>query len=178
MKIPTAGNLSSALEAISKSDVLVGITQATTQRKKGKINNASLMYVLSNGSPARGIPATPIIEPAIVADGNKQVITNELKIAAQETLQGHPQQAIDALRRAGVAGRDASKAWFRDPRNNWPPNKPSTIRRKGSDRRNIDIGDLRKQITYVVRQHLNEEKTTIPEEIAAAAVDVIEEIIE
>ena len=41
--------------------------------------------------------------------------------------------------------------WFENPQNGWPPNSPRTIRRKGSDQPLVDTGEMRKAITYVVR---------------------------
>lgn len=149
---PGMTNLDAALADIERSDVLVGIPQARNSRDGEPIGNAALMFILTHGSPLHGIPATPVIEPAIAADGNRQIISGELKDGAKALLDRNATQATASLRRAGTAGSNAAKAWFTDPRNNWPPNKPSTIRRKGSDRRNIDTGALRRAITFVLRQ--------------------------
>ena len=151
-KTAHAANLRKQFEALGKVSVLVGIPQAANNRPGEPIGNASLLYILTNGSPARGIPETPVIEPAIVADGNRQAITGQLAEAAKAQLEDNSALALQHFRRAGQAGVNASKAWFTDPRNGWPPNAPSTIKRKGSDRRNIDTGDLRKKITYVLRK--------------------------
>jgi hypothetical protein len=150
-KGPGAPEVRRRIERLQNIDVLVGIPMASTKRRVGFINNASLLYVLTHGSPARHIPAAPVIEPAIVAPGNKEAIANELKGAAKAYMENNADETLLRLRRAGMAGMNASKAWFTDPRNGWPPNAPSTIRRKGSDRRNIKTGALRRAITYVVR---------------------------
>jgi len=144
--------LRAALAAVRDSEVLVGIPQEKIHRKKGKINNASLMYIMTHGSPIRNIPARPVIEPAIEAAGNKERIAAELKDAATAYLERDPQRAIDFLNRAGIAGMNASKRWFTDARNAWEPDKPATIKRKGSARPLIDTGQLRKSITFVVRE--------------------------
>jgi len=149
---PGIKRFQSALAKIAKSEVLVGIPQSRNSRKGEKIGNAALMYILANGSPGHKIPARPVIEPAIAADGNRQAIASDLQDAVKGMLNDNPTQATTALRRAGMAGSNAAKAWFTDPRNNWPPNRPSTIRRKKSDRPLIDTGDLRRSITYVVRE--------------------------
>lgn len=143
-------NLKAGFAALSRLDVLVGITQGTAARK-GNINNAALMYIHTNGSPARSIPARPVIEPAIKADENWKAINAELQKAAQAELEGEAQLTINFLRKAGQIGADASKRWFVDSRNGWAPNRPSTIRRKGSSQPLIDLGNMRKAITYVVR---------------------------
>lgn len=165
-------HLEQNLKAIQDVAVLVGIPQAANGRNGEPIGNASLLYILSNGSPARGIPATPVIEPAIVADGNREIIAEELKLGAQAQLNDDAEAALVHFKRAGSAGVTASKSWFTDPRNGWPPNRPATIKRKGSDRRNIDTGDLRKKITYVM---VNPPKA--PSRVAKAA-EAVAEVIE
>jgi hypothetical protein len=149
---PGAKGISAALSRLARTDVLVGISQAKDQRKKEPVGNAALLYIHTNGSPAQNIPARPVIEPAIEADGNKQVIASELGDAAAAMLDDKPTVVTDHLRRAGIAGMNAAKSWFTDARNNWPPNTPETIRRKRSDRPLIDTGALKKAITYVVRE--------------------------
>ena len=149
---PGAKQIRERLESLRRSDVLVGIPQAKNSRRGEPIGNAALMFIHTHGSPAHHIPARPVIEPAIAADGNRQIIAGELAEAAKDHLQGDPQKAETALQRAGISGMNASKSWFTDGRNNWPPNRPSTIRRKGSNRPLIDTGALRRSITYVVRE--------------------------
>ncbi len=141
-----------ALSKIRRAEVLVGIPQRTAGRPRQKINNAALLYIHTHGSPVRGIPARPVIEPAIQAEGNRQAIAVELEAAAKAWLDKNPVKATAFLRRAGIAGVNASKSWFVDPRNRWAPNAPSTIKRKGSDRPLIDTGAMRKSITFVVRE--------------------------
>lgn len=140
------------LTDLSKVDALVGITQSTARRRGDDVTNAELMFIHSHGSPARGIPMRKVIEPAISAQGNKEPIAAELKEAAIAKLHGNDLDAIAHLKRAGMLGMNAAVRWFTDPRNNWPPNKPDTVKRKGSDRPLIDTGALRKAITYTVRQ--------------------------
>ena len=113
-----------------------------------KINNAQLMYIHTNGSPARGIPARPVIEPALAA--NKELIGEALNAAADALLAGNAEEAEKAFKSAGQLGANAAKRWFRDPRNGWVENSPSTIKVKGSDKPLIDTGELRRSITYVV----------------------------
>lgn len=139
------------LQSMQRQFVAVGIPQQKTQRSKEPINNASLLYIHTHGSPVRHIPARPVIEPAIEASGNKERIVAELKQAQNAWLAGDKIQAVRHLRLAGVAGMNAAVRWFTDPRNHWAPNAPSTIRRKGSSKPLIHTGSLRKSITFVVR---------------------------
>ena len=151
-ELANAQRLREKLMDLSKVDALVGVTQAKATRRGDDINNAELMFIHSHGSPARNIPMRKVIEPAIMAEGNRQAISAELKEAAIAKLHDNDLDAIAHLKRAGKLGRNAAIAWFTDPRNNWPPNKPSTIKRKGSDMPLIDTGKLRASITYVVRE--------------------------
>jgi hypothetical protein len=151
-KGPGLKGMEKRLTDLSRMDALVGIPAKTTSRKGEVINNASLLFIHTHGSPVQGIPARPVIEPAIRAEGNRQAINAELKEAARAALNEHPVQAEQHLTRAGMAGANAAKSWFTDARNNWAPNTPETIRRKGSDRPLIDTGALRRSITYVVRK--------------------------
>jgi hypothetical protein len=169
----SAAKVNEALKTLAKKQVYVGVPQQNASRKDGTVNNAELMYIHTNGSPMRNIPARPVIEPAIEADNNKKVITEQLRDAAEAALDGDAEGMNASLQKAGIAGSNAAKRWFTDSRNGWPKNKPSTIRNKirklrgtsyqdamdildsGGDISSIDTplidtGELRRSITYVV----------------------------
>lgn len=149
-KLSNTGTLEDRLQRLTRKDVLVGIPQKNASRPGEEINNAELLYLLTHGSVLQHIPPRPWIEPAINAPDNKANITAELKEAAQGVLEGRPNDAVMHLDRAGQVGENAAKRWPTDPRNGWAPNAPSTIKAKGSDRPNIDTGELRRAITHVV----------------------------
>lgn len=140
------------------------IAKTKSKTKKGKLadaataaimddlNNAELLYLFSKGSLPQHIPARPVIEPAIVAKGNKEAIAYELSEASRATLSGDSNEARRRLKRAGVAGSNAAKKWFTDPRNGWAPNAPKTIALKGSDKPGIDTGAMRQAITSVTKE--------------------------
>jgi hypothetical protein len=154
---PGIAGLAKALERIRNSDVLVGIPAEKSPRKTGPINSASLLFIHSKGSPLQGIPARPVLEPTIEA--NKQIITPHLEAAARAVMEQNPQNAERELKLAGTIAANSAKKWFTDPRNNWAPNAPSTIKRKGSDKPLIDTGQLRRSITSVVRENGKETVT-------------------
>lgn len=160
----------------------VGITAEDTERKDDGINNASLlyiqthgvrkksmrvemqadmdkgfkyseafsMYIHAHGSPLWQIPPRPAIEPAI-KDAKKQ-IAKRIGYAAHAAIDGNDAEMERWMDSAGMYGEKASRNWFESPKNNWPPNAPSTIRRKGSDVPLIDTGELRKSIKHVTRR--------------------------
>jgi hypothetical protein len=140
-----------AIEKLSKSDVLVGIPQKESSRQGEKINNAELLFIHTNGSPLRGIPARPVLQPAIEQKTTKLFIIQYLNEAAKSMLNGNEAQFMSSLNAAGMIAQNAAREWFVNPNNNWPPNKPATIKAKKSDRPLIDTGEMRKSIVYVVR---------------------------
>lgn len=146
---PGLAKIQQDLARLRSSDVLVGIPAQKTLRKGGPINNASLMFVHTKGSPLRKIPARPVIEPSVEANSGK--IAPHLGKAAQAILNQDPDAAERELKLAGTVASNGAKRWFTDPRNGWAPNAPSTIERKGSDRPLIDTGALRRAITFAIR---------------------------
>lgn len=187
-----------ALKKLSKQQVYVGIPESSAadrarklrdiaetitgkgrkaQRKRNRIlamakaedvTNAGLLFIHTKGSELKNIPARPVLEPAIEAEDNKDAISAELEGAAQDVLDF--KDPTTHLKRAGIAGQRAAQKWFTDPRNGWPQNAPSTLRRKqgltvngptplygmsaGLDSKNtplIDTGAMRAAITYVVK---------------------------
>jgi hypothetical protein len=144
------GILDDLVKRISKMQAYVGVTEADSGRKDKAINNAQLVYIHTNGSPARNIPPRPIREPAIEAEDNKNEIARLLEESAKAVLEGDEGTAQQRLEEAGMTGMVAARDWFDDPRNNWAPDKPATIKRKGSDHPLIDTGAMRQAITYIV----------------------------
>jgi hypothetical protein len=131
----------------AKKDKLIDAALHTFQ---GDISNAQLLWIFSKGSPLRSQPARPVLEPAVSAPGNKEAVAAELAGAARAALAGKQVEVTRYLKRAGLAGQNAARAWFTDSRTGWAPNAQSTIDAKGSDRPGIDTGAMRAAITYVV----------------------------
>ena len=139
-----------SLKTIAQKRVLVGVPEDHGQRQSGEATNAQLVYLHTHGSPLQGIPARPIIEPALAAADNKQLITKQLGEAARAALDHQPNVTSQHLNQAGLLGANAAKRWFTDDRNGWAPNSPATAARKGSDRPLIDTGQMRRAITFLV----------------------------
>lgn len=136
------------LKKLKKLSVLVGIPQEKASRPGEPINNAELAYIHTNGSPIQGIPARPFIEPAI--EEYRENIGKQLGRAIVKTLEGKDGKPY--LERAGIVGENAARGWFTNPKNNWEPNSPLTIAKKGSDKPLIDTAEMRKSITHIVRE--------------------------
>lgn len=142
--------LQKELMALSQKDVLVGIPEEeATREKSDDINNAELLYIHTHGSPIMAVPARPVIEPAI--EENKELIADPLGKATRAMLDHNIALAESELNRAGMVAEGAAQDWFENPKNGWPDNAESTIKRKGSDQPLVDTNEMRKSITYVVR---------------------------
>ena len=140
-----------AVDELKKHEVLVGIPQEKSSRKgKGKVTNAELLFIHTNGSPARGIPPRPVLQPAI--ENDKDRVGEMLGKAIDAATSGNKMQVVPALERAGMYGANVCRAWFTNQNNKFAPNKPETVKRKGSLRPLIDTGEMQKSITYVVRK--------------------------
>ena len=170
-----------ALKSLSKIDVLVGIPEENGSREGGKVTNAELAFIHSNGSPLKGIPARPFVEPAIEDSENSEMISVELRKAVKSALDGDTDKMSKALVKAGIQGQNAVRDWFTNPKNGWAPNSPYTILQKIGKKKDstskaivryvkeggslsdisglegmtqvlIDTDELRKSVTYVIRE--------------------------
>lgn len=180
-KGPGIEKIKADLLALSKMDVLVGIPQEESSRQGETINNAELiyihthgirkraminemqpaldagtpysaahqMYIQAHGSPLWHSPPRPVIEPAI--EKNKEILAEKLKLPAQSAMAGDLAKAQRELAIAGGVAVNLVQDFFDDPTNGWAPNSPATIKAKGSDKPLVDTDDMRKSITYVVR---------------------------
>jgi len=146
---PSALEMLTKLRKLRGSDVLVGIPTDKVQRSGDKINNASLAFIHENGSSLAHIPARPFLKPGI--ENARQLIAKQLAAAGQAVLEGNPAGATQFLNKAGQVGVNSVKRMFDN--NTWPANAPSTIKQKGSDRPLIDTGQMKRAISYVVREN-------------------------
>lgn len=148
-QIDKTNEIEKSLRELKNKSVLVGIPEEKATRPEDRtINNAELAYIHTNGSPIRGIPARPFIQPAI--EKNSTPIGAQLGEAIKKTLTGGDSEP--SLRKAGIIGQNVSRGWFTNPDNGWAPNTPRTIAKKGSDKPLIDTAEMRKSITFVVRE--------------------------
>ena len=117
-----------------------------------KYSAAHSLYVKTHGSPMLNIPPRPVLEPSIEA--NKQVIAKQIAIASTAAMENNPHLMEEALNKAGMIATSAAQGWFENPANNWQQNAKSTIKKKGSNQPLVDTGEMRKAITYVLRDKL------------------------
>ena len=60
------------------------------------------------------------------------------------------QEVLKQFQRVAMMGQNFARGWFTDARNDWAPNAPSTVRRKGSTRLLIDTAQTRRSIIGIV----------------------------
>lgn len=175
-------DLLEALKELQNSEVLVGIPEEKSSRKKEIIRNSELLYILSHGvrkrsmrlemdeqieqgkeyseayqlylqehgSPLWHSPPRPVLEPAI--EDSKERIAEQLQKAAISALDGDLKGVKVGMHKAGQVAENAARDWFTNPKNDWAPNSPKTVKAKGSENPMIDSEQMRKSITHVIRQ--------------------------
>ena len=144
-------DLAKRLEDVAKRDTLVGVPQFDSSRPDGELNNAELAFLHTEGSPAQKIPARPFLQPAIKSDIAE--IAELQKRVIKAALAGKADLAFRNQEKLGFHAQMLVQNWFTDPRNNFAPNAPYTIRKKGSSEPLIDTGRLRASIGYIVREN-------------------------
>lgn len=171
--------LFSQLRELKKIDILVGIPEKKGKRRgEGKMNNATLLFIHTKGSPLNNLPPRPIIEPALTASDNAEKISADLKEIALAALNGQFPQAERLMKVTGQDAVNMIKNWFDDPRNGLQRNKPETVKAKlrklgkrvltagerremiedyqagvtGIDTVLVDTGQMRRAIDYVLRK--------------------------
>ncbi len=78
--------LTQSVEALTNTQVMVGVPDDKSGRREGEINNAELAYIHDKGAPEAGIPARPFMEPGIKAV-QAQIVT-EMQNAGKAILNG------------------------------------------------------------------------------------------
>jgi hypothetical protein len=152
--VPASGDAARSEQLLEMAGLAKGKKKKAQLVKAAKtdVTNAELLFIHTNGSPINKIPARPVLQPAIQADGNKQSIAREIEASIKASLDGDKPLAEKKMMRAALAGQNSARRWFTDSRNGWAPNTPGTIKRKGSDRPLIDTGALRASIIGVVKE--------------------------
>lgn len=174
-----------ALKKLSEDELLVGVSADTAGSGRGEdINNAELAFIHTNGvraagmkaetdkaveegtpyplalqayikehgSPAYRVPPRPFLEPGI--EKHLDLVESGMKAALQDVLNGGDGRA--QRERLGATMAAKVQAYFQED-NGWPPNAPSTIKKKGSAQPLVDTGALRQSITYIIRPKDKEE---------------------
>lgn len=114
-----------------------------------KYSAAHNLYVQEHGSPLMQVPPRPVLEPAI--EDKKEIIARQLGKVSKAALGSDAVLLETELNKAGMLGQSAAQGWFENPKNGWAPNSEKTIAMKGSGQPLVDTNEMRKSITYVLR---------------------------
>ena len=153
-----------AVDLFESMQLLVGIPEKNAARADGGMDNVSLAFLHSRGSPVNNMPARPFIEPAIEQDSTIDVIAEHFGEAFQGALFGDAGEVHRQLSYAGIESVNAirnymgsgalapnapitvSGGWMR----NKVSGKPFKVAGKGSAAPLIDTSGLRAAVTYVI----------------------------
>lgn len=158
----TRDNVDAVLRSIremSQRQVLVGIPATADARKPDpdepnhEINNATIGYLMENGSPAANIPARPHMKSGVASVQAK--IAQVYRTGGKLVLEGKPKALDEAHTKVGLIAQAAVKTKITT--GTFVPLAPATIaarRRRGrtSIKPLIDSGQYRNAITFVIRQ--------------------------
>lgn len=144
-------NLITGWNYFLNTEVVVGIPEENNS-PRGAVNNAELLFLHDQGSPARNIPPRPVLRPAINEAETREKIETLMKDAAVSALvMGDKAGCEINFEKAGMIARDACKRWITDG-GHLAPNAPMTIARKHSSKPLIDTASMLNSITYAVRK--------------------------
>lgn len=167
VKLDNVAKILADIKKLTSAKVLVGVPADKSGRKDGGVNNAALAYVHNFGSPAQNIPAREFMAPGIKAA--QPQIVKSLGKAATAALERKTGQIPVQLASAGLVAQNAIRGVITADIS--PELTEQTLkaraRRKGLNKGAkaalatgiqagnvtplVDTGQLRKSITYVVR---------------------------
>lgn len=149
--------LAAKLKALVRDQVLVGIPSSTAGRELDPenpepINNATIGYILENGSPAANIPARPHLKPGVANAGG--TIADRYKKGAKALLDGKIDDPTIVHTAVGLIAENSVKALIEA--GDFAPLSPRTLqarraRGRTSEKPLVDTGAYRNAITHVVR---------------------------
>lgn len=146
--------LQDILKGLKRDAVLVGVPEEKGARRNGdSISNATLLAINNFGSPARNIPARPVLQVGL--RNAQDQIAEQFKRAAQMVLTKGPVALNDCYERAGtIAANSVKKAINDQDFDGAPGPAESTLAARKShgflgEKSLVVSGQLRNSITYV-----------------------------
>ena len=128
-----------------KGKILFGVPRETSSNREDshKADNAYILSIMEHGSPVKNIPPRELLKPVLEKHLDKiKTYFNELYKCL---LEGDSKGADSIMEQLALRVETWGKSYFTED-NGWAPNKPATIKRKGSDKPLIDTGSLRQSI--------------------------------
>lgn len=116
------------------------------------MNNATIGYIMENGSPAANIPERPHLIPGV--QEAREDIADQLEGGARAILEGRETDANRVLHRVGLVAQNAVRRKIDE--GPFDPLSPVTLSKRRKRGRTgtkplIDTAQYRNAITYVVR---------------------------
>ena len=143
-------NVLDAYNSINDYKIEIGVISSNTNRKEKfnvGITNAELMFIHENGSPIRNLPSRPVLQLTLQYTINS-LLPQTLK-RIEEGCFKHSWTKNDVeleLKKMCIRMQNYAKnIIYRSDL--LAPNKPTTIKAKGSDRPLLDTGQLARSIT-------------------------------
>ena len=129
------------IKKLSETYVQVGLPETADSHLK------FIFLIQEHGSPINNIPPRPVIQPALHQTNTRTSMSAALLDAIRAAWTGF--DPTPHLRTAGRAGADGIRAYIDS--HIPPPNKPSTVSRKGFDLPLYDTGALYRAFDYEVK---------------------------
>ncbi len=139
-------------------EVVVGIPEEDAAREPSddeprEINNAFLLYINENGSPANNIPERPVMKNGLAKASED--IADQFHLAAKNAFNGGQKSLDKYLNRAGIIASSSIKNAIDDQLGIDSPAESTLRARKAKGFKGtkalIETGQMRNAITHVVR---------------------------
>ena len=131
------------LEELAKMQVRVGFQHGDDKDDRG--TDIADIAMWNELGTSNGIPSRPFMRQSV--DNNADTIKAMCKAQIQAVATGKS-TAKQALQQIGVMQKGLVQSTIRD--GDFEPNKPSTVKQKGSDRPLINTGRLRQSVSVTV----------------------------
>ena len=156
VRVDRVDEMIASVQELTRREILVGIPQATAGRQGEPggepVDNATLGYIHEFGSPDANIPPRPFLIPGV--QEARDQIGKRLEAAARQAIDGNTEAMDDQMSAAGMVAQSAVRRKITEgPHTPLSPRTLAKRRAKGrtGERPLIDTGQLRRSITYVVR---------------------------
>lgn len=144
------------IDSLSSYKIVVGVIQNDTEREGNLSNifekvtigvtNAELLFIHENGSPMRNLPSRPVLQYTL--EWAREQIDEIVDELIDGIFDGWTTSQVEThLKRFCVRIENYARRMIYDRDSRLAPNKPSTIRGKGSDLPLFDTGQLARSIT-------------------------------
>lgn len=150
--------LAAQLKALVRDQVLVGIPSSTAGREPDPenpepINNATIGWLMENGSPAANIPSRPHLKAGIIKA--KDEIVSRYRSGAKALLDGRIDDPEVIHTAVGLIAENSIKGLIEDGTELAPLSERTLAARRARGRTGtkplLDTGAYRNAITHVVR---------------------------